>query len=174
MDMNRYRLLSVRAEDFDTIMNWGFPSAHNGAEVISIVVEHYKQKIISDKEKELQSIYYVSEEHKQLFEKHLKIDQFRNYKSDNLLCFYLNSFLGVYIKDLDNPMGWMGSWNEDRTKFKASAQYKKLDEEKHRLVYYANVLLYETDPLCILRVFSHIENENVLLAQEMLRLKLLK
>ena len=99
MDMNRYRLLSVRAEDFDTIMNWGFPSAHNGAEVISIVVEHYKQKIISDKENELQSIYYVSDEHKELFEKHLKIDQFRNYKSDNLLCFYINSFLGVYIKD---------------------------------------------------------------------------
>lgn len=71
-------------------------------------------------------------------------------------------------------MGWIGSWNEDRTKFKESAQHKKFDKEKKRLVDYENVLLSETDPLCILKVFSHIENENVFLVQEMLRLKLLK
>lgn len=39
---------------------------------------------------------------------------------------------------------------------------------------YANVLMYETDPLCILKVFSYIENKNLVLAQEMLRLKFLR
>jgi hypothetical protein len=49
-----------------------------------------------------------------------------------------------------------------------------MKDSRLTLVDYANVLLYETDPLCILKVFSKIENENVVLAQEMLRLKLLK
>lgn len=172
--MNQYRVLSIRAEDYDTIMNWGFPSAYTGAEVVAELVKYYKYKILAGKEEELQSIYYASDEHKKLFEKHLKIDEFSNYKSNNLVCFYINSFLGMYVKDLDNPMEWIGSWNEDHTKFKGSAKYKRLKIDKKRLVDYTNVLLYETDPLSILKVFSHIENENVVLAQEMLRLKLLK
>lgn len=172
--MNRYRMLSVRAEDYDTIMNWGFPSAYTGAEVVAELVKYYKYKILAGKEEELQSIYYASDEHKKLFEKHLKIDQFSNYKSDNLVCFYINSFLGMYVKDLDNPMEWIGSWNEDHTKFKESAKYKRLETDRKRLVDYTNVLLYETDSLTILKVFSHIENKNVVLAQEMLRLKLFK
>ncbi|MDE4084645.1 hypothetical protein PO902_06225 [Planococcus maritimus] len=174
MDMNQYRVLSIRVEDYDTIMNWGFPSAYTGAEVVAELVKYYRNKILADKEAELQYIYYASDEHKKLFEKHLKIDQFSNYKSDNLVCFYINSFFGMYVKDLDNPMEWVGSWNEDHTKFKESAKYKRLKIDKKRLVDYANVLLYETDPLSILKVFSHIENENVVLAQEMLRLKILK
>lgn len=172
--MNQYRVLSVHAEDYDTIMNWGFPSAYTGAEVVAELVKYYKYKILAEKEEELQSIYYASDEHKKLFEKHLKIDHFSNYKSDNLVCFYINSFLGMYVKDLDNPMEWIGSWNEDHTKFKESAKYKKLGKEQKRLLDYTNTLLYETDPLCILKVYSHIENENVILSQEMLRLKLLK
>lgn len=172
MDMNEYRVLSVSTKDYNTIMDWAHPSAYTGEEVVSIIVEHYKKTLLSMKEKELHSIYYASGKHKELFEKHLKIEQFSNYKSDNLLCFYINSFLGIYMKDLDNPMEWVGAWNENRTKFKASDQYKKLEEDEKSLVDYANVLLYETDPLCILRVFSHIKNKNVLLAQEMLRLKL--
>lgn len=172
--MNQYRVLSVHAKDYDTIMNWGFPSAYTGAEVVAELVKYYKYKILAGKEEELQSIYYASDEHKKLFEKHLKIDQFSNYKSDNLVCFYINSFLGVYVKDLDNPMEWIGSWNEDHSKFKESAKHKRLEKEQKRLLVYTNALLYETDPLCILKVYSHIENENVILAQEMLRLKLLK
>lgn len=172
--MNRYRVLSVHAEDYDTIMNWGFPSAYTGAEVVAELVKYYRNKILADKEKALQSIYYASDEHKKLFEKHLEIDQFSNYKSDNLICFYMHSFLGMYVKDLDNPMGWIGSWNEDHTKFKESAKYKRLETDKKRIVDYTNVLLYETDPLTILKVFSHIENKNVVLAQELLRLKIKK
>lgn len=174
MDMNRYRVLSVHAEDYDTIMNWGFPSAYTGAEVVAELVKYYKYQILAGKEEELQSIYYASDEHKKLFEKHLEIDQFSNYKSDNLVCFYINSFLGMYVKDLDNPMEWIGSWNEDHTKFKESTKYKRLEPDKKRLVDYTNVLLYETDSLTILKVFSYIENKNVVLAQEMLRLKLLR
>lgn len=109
-----------------------------------------------------------------LFEKYLEIDQFSNYKSDHLLCFYINSYLGIYINDLENPMKWIGSWSEDCTQFNVSTQYKKLAEGKKKLVDYANVLMSETDPLCVLNVFSYIENVSVILAQEMLRLKLLK
>lgn len=153
VDMNRYRMLSVRAEDYDTIMNWGFSSAYTGAEVIAELMKYYKYKILAE---ELQSIYYASEEHKKLFEKHLKINHSNN-----------------YTKNLENPVDWIGDWNEERTMFKESPIYKKLCKEMKRLVDYANVLLYETNPLCIIKVFSYIENKNVVLAQEMLRLKLL-
>lgn len=71
-------------------------------------------------------------------------------------------------------MKWIGSWSEDCTKSNVSTQYKKLAEGKKRLVDYVNVLMSETDPLRVLNVFSYIENVNVILAQEMLRLKLLK
>lgn len=174
MDMTEYRVLSVRAEDYDTIMNWGFSSGYDGAEVISIILKYHKTRILSNKEKELEFIYYVSEEHKELFEKHLKLDEFLNYTNDILLCFYVNSLIGVYSKDLKNPLAWLGKWNEQHTVFKESAKYKKLEMDKKKLVDYANALLYETDPLCILKVLSLIENENVIVAQEMLRLKLLK
>lgn len=174
MDMNQYRVLSVHAKDYNTIMNWAHPSAYTGEEIVSIIIEHYKKTILSIREKELESIYYSSDKHKKLFDKHLEIDQFSNYKSDNLLCFYINSFLGLYIEDINEPMAWIGKWDEDHKNFEASTQYKKLEEDKKMLVDYANVLIYETDPLCILKVFSHIENKNVVLAQEMLRLKFLR
>lgn len=141
--------------------------------LVKSISDHLRASL-SIKEKELESIYYSSDKHKKLFDKHLKIDQFINYKSDNLLCFCINSFLGLYIEDLNELMAWRGKWDEDHKNFKASTQYTELEEDKKRLVDYANVLMYETDPLCILKVFSHIENKNVVLAQEMLRLKFQK
>lgn len=174
MDMNEYRVLSVHLKDYETIKNWAYHTSNDEKDVVSRIVENFDQKILSNKKEQLKTIHYSSDQHRGLFEKYLGIDQFSNYKSDHLLCFYINSYLGIYIKDLENPMKWIGSWNEDRTQFKASTQYRKLEGDKKRLVDYANVLLSETDPLCILTVFSHIENENVVLAQEMLRLKLLK
>ncbi|WP_214798640.1 MULTISPECIES: hypothetical protein [unclassified Exiguobacterium] len=174
MDMAEYKTLSIYAKDYDTIMKWGFGSGYNGAEVISTILEFHKTRILSNRERELEFIYYVSDEHKELFEKHLAIDQFSNYTNDILLCFYINSLIGIFTKDLEKPMEWLGKWNEEHTVFKESAKYKKLEIEKKRLIEYANVLLYETDPLVILKMLSRIDNDNVVVAQEMLRLKLLK
>lgn len=174
MDMNEYRVLSVHLKDYETIKNWAYHTSKDEKDIVSHIVEHFNQKILTDRKESLESIYYSSDQHKELFEKHLGIEQFSNYKSNHLVCFYINSYLGIYIKDLDDPMKWIGDWNEDHTQFKASTQYRKLEKDDKRLVDYASVLLSETDPLCILTVFSHIENKNVILAQEMLRLKLIK
>lgn len=99
-----------------------------------------------------------------MFKKYLEIEQSSSYKSDHLLCFHINSYLGIYLKDLVDPLKWTGDWNEDHTQFKASIQYRKIKEGEKRLVDYANVLLSEKDTLCILNVCSHIENKNVILA----------
>ncbi|MFC6040337.1 hypothetical protein ACFPYN_12975 [Paenisporosarcina macmurdoensis] len=56
MDMAEYKTLSIYAKDYDTIMNWGFGSGYNGAEVISIILEFHKTRILSNKEKELEFV----------------------------------------------------------------------------------------------------------------------
>ena len=87
MDMNQYKILSVHSNDYNTIKDWAYYSPYSEMEIVSYLVEHYKHKLLSEKQEQLDSIYFATDEHRTLFKKYLILDQFRNYKSDNLICF---------------------------------------------------------------------------------------
>lgn len=171
MNRKSYSLVRVYTEDFILLKEWAYESNTTVIDVISVLTKSFNEKILLGN---MHPSYFLSDEHKTLYIKHLEIESPILFTQNILIGFYMNSAIGKFNEDIKNPLNWLGDWNKGKAVFMGNEKYLALEEDKKQLVDFANELLINPDPIKMLEALAHIEISNLAAAQEMLRLKLLK